>query len=149
MQNQKQPNTVPMLFRTHAQLEMRKTQDSGCLCKPCESFTLLHRGVTGACAAIQKILDRIRDTENLSTKTKFQKSVLEKIKDVIATPSKYDTVVEYLQPCLSTGKLEGVAYICLIETGGGADGEKGCNICGFKQWWSNVLKKAFSMMTVQ
>ena len=72
-----------------------------------------------------------------------------KIKDVISTPSKYDTVVKCLQPCLSTDKLEGAAHKCLIGMGGGADEEKGCNICGFKQWWSNDLKKIFSMMTVQ
>ena len=96
---------------------MRKAQDSGCLCKSCKSFALLRRGATGACATIQTVLDKIRDTNNLSTEAKSQKSVLEEIKDVIAVPSKYDTVVKCLQLCLSTGNLEGPAYKCLLGKG--------------------------------
>ena len=141
MKNPKMPNTAPMLFRTHAPWEMRKAQDSGCLCKSCYSFHLLRRGVTGACAAIVKVLARIGTGENLSSQAVSQKHVLEKIKDVIETPSKYDTVVKCLQPCLASGKLEDASYKCLIGECAGKSGGNGCSICGFRQWWSNDLKK--------
>ena len=110
MHNPKQPNTAPMLFCNNAPWGMRKAQDMGCLCKPCESFHLLRKGVTGACAAIEKLLERMRSKPDLSTGTRSQISVLKKIKDVIATPSKYDPVVKCLSLCLSTGKLEGTAH---------------------------------------
>ena len=76
MQNQNQPNTAPMLFRKHAPWEMRKAQDSGCLCKTCESFHLLRRGVRAACATIDKITDRVRLSENLSDKMESQLGIL-------------------------------------------------------------------------
>ena len=60
---------------------------------------------------------------------------------MIETPSKYDTVVKCLQPCLTTGKLEDAAYKCLLGECTGADGSNGCNVCGFRQWWSKDLKK--------
>ena len=72
----------------------------------------------------------------MSSEAESHKRVVEKIKDVIETPSKYDTVVKCLQPCVTTGKLEDVSYKCLI--GECADD---CNVCGFRQWWSNDLKK--------
>ena len=140
MHNPKQPNTAPMLFCNNAPWGMRKAQDMGCLCKPCENFHLLRRGVTGACAAIDKLLDRMRSKTDLSTETRSQISVLEKIKDVIVTPSKYDTVVKCLGPCLSTGKLEGAAHKCLIGKCKGKDAGASCDRCGFRQWWSKDLK---------
>ena len=54
MQNEKQPHTAPMLFRSNAPWEMRKAKDSGCLCKDCKRFHLVRRGVIGASAAIEK-----------------------------------------------------------------------------------------------
>ena len=141
MQNPKLPYTAPMLFRNHAPWEMRKKQDSGCLCKSCHSFHLLRRGVTGACVAIGQIIDRVRAADFLSAETEHQIGVLEKMKDVIETPSKYDTVVKCLGPCLCSGKLEGAAHKCLIGKGTGEDQGKGCDVCGFRMWWSKDLKK--------
>ena len=70
-----------------------------------------------------------------------EEHVLEKIKNVIETPSKYDTAVKCLQPCFASGKLEDVSYKCLIGECAGDSGGNGCSICGFRQWWSNDLKK--------
>ena len=139
MQNKKQPNAAPMLFRKNAPWEMRKAQDSGFLCKAREIFHLLLRGVIGACAAIDKLIDRLRSLGALSEETCSQFDVLAQIKDVIATPRKYDTIVKCLKPCLNTNKLESAVHTCL-------DG-KACNACGFRQWWSKSLKKNFSMLT--
>ena len=54
IQNPKLPNTAPMILYNNVPWEMRKAKDSGCLCKECESFHLLRRGVTGAWVAIVK-----------------------------------------------------------------------------------------------
>ena len=126
MQNKNLPNTAPMLFRTHARWEMRKALDSGCLCKACESFHLLRRGVLDACSEIGKIIDRVKFRGSVSEETESQLRVLKKIEDVLATPRKYDTVVKFLKPCLDSDKLESAKYKCLIS------GESGCPICGFK-----------------
>ena len=48
MQNPKQPNTAPMLFRNNAPWEMRKAQDTGCLCKPCENVSLIASRCNGS-----------------------------------------------------------------------------------------------------
>ena len=113
MQNKKLPNTAPMLFWNNTPWEMQKAQDSGCLCKGCESFHMLRRGVVGACAAIDKIINRLRSLSPLSRETRSQVDVLNKIKDVVSTPSKYDTIVKCLKPCLKTEKLEHAACTCL------------------------------------
>ena len=112
---------------------MRKAQDSGCLCKACEIFHLLRCGVIGACEAIDKLIDRLRSLGALSEETCSQVDVLAQIKDFISTPSKYDTIVKCLKTCLNTNKLESAIHTCL-------DG-KACNACGFRQWWSKILKK--------
>ena len=112
---------------------MRKAQNSGCLCKACEIFHLLLCGVIGACTYINKLIDRLRSLGALSEDTCSQVDVLAQIKDVIATPSKYDTTVKCLKPYLNTIKLESSVHTCL-------DG-KACNACGFRKWWSKSLKK--------
>ena len=88
MQNQKQPNTATMLFRNHAPWEMRKAQDSGCLCKQCKGVHLLRRGVPGACAAIDNIVDRVTLQGSVTRETQSQLDILKKIKDMLTTPSK-------------------------------------------------------------
>jgi len=133
MQNPKLPNTAPMIFHNNAPWEMRKAKDSGCLCKDCESFHLLRRGVTGACAAIVKILDRVKLILQPSTELQSSINYLSKIKDVISTLSGYETIVKCLQPCLLSNKLENSDFICLNG--------KSCKACGFRQWWSNGLRK--------
>ena len=133
MQNVKQPNTAPMIFRCNAPWEMRKANDSGCLCKDCESFHLLRRGVLGACVAIDKVLERLEVSVVGSTDVGRMHAYLTVIKDVIGTPSKYDTIVKCLKPCLNSDKLEHASSVCLNK--------KVCVKCGFRQWWSNGLKQ--------
>jgi len=70
IQDSEQPHTAPMLFQNNAPWEMRKARDSGCLCKDCESFHVLRRGVIGACASIDTIVDRIE----LSSVTKKRRA---------------------------------------------------------------------------
>ena len=96
MKNLKLPNTAPMIFHNNAPWEMRKAKDSGCLCKDCESFHLLRRGVTGACVAIQKILDRVKGVIQPCTELQSSIDYLSKIKDVISTPTGYETIVRCL-----------------------------------------------------
>ena len=112
---------------------MRKAKDSGCLCKDCESFHLLRRGVTGACVAIVKILDQMKSVLHPAAELVSSIEYLSKIKDVISTPSGYETIVKCLQPCLVSNKLENAAFVCLNK--------KACKVCGFRQWWSNGLRK--------
>jgi hypothetical protein len=108
--------------------------DTGCLCKDCESFHLLRRGTTGACAAIDKIVERMNLPGNNTNEMRVELDQLIKIKEIISTPSKYDTIVKYLQPCLVSDKLEDAKYTCLL-------GDE-CESCGFRQWWSNGLRSS-------
>ena len=62
---------------------MRKATDSGCLCKDCDSFHLLRRGVTGACVAIVKILDQMKSVLRPSAELLSSIEYLSKVKDVI------------------------------------------------------------------
>ena len=133
MQNPKLPNTAPMIFHNNAPWEMRKAKDSGCLCKDCESFHLLRRGVTGASAVIVKILERAKGILQPSIELQSSIDYLSKIKDVLSTPSGYETIVKCLQPCLVSKKLENADAVCLNG--------KSCKACGFRQWWSNGLRK--------
>ena len=126
------PYTAPTKFRTNAPWEMRKALDTGCLCKDCESFHLLRRGVTGACAAIDKITERVKLPGNVTAEVSAQMDILVKIKEILSTPSKYDTIVKCLKPCLETDKLEDAKQTCL-------DGNE-CDSCGFRHWWSNGLR---------
>ena len=135
LQDPARPNTAPMIFRTNAPWEMRKARDSGCLCKDCESFHALRRGVTGACASIDKIVERIEaGSKAQKEKAEDDLVLLRSIKDVIATPSKYDTIVACLQPCLTTNKLEDAKPDCI-------DGHE-CTACGFRRLWSDGLRKS-------
>ena len=126
MCNPNMPNTAPMLFRNHTPWETRKALDTGCLCKDCESFHFLQRGITGACAAVDKIIERAGAAD-----VSIEITQLIKIKDMLSTPSNYDTMVKYLKPCLETDKLEDTKHSCL-------HGEE-CEPCGFHQWRSNGL----------
>ena len=107
--------------------------DEGCLCKSCESFHCLKRGTVGACSAIDIISKRIEES-SVGSRRKATKdlTILHRIKDILATPSKYDTIVECLQPCLSSQKLEDAKPLCLIQDG--------CDMCGFDQLWSDGLR---------
>jgi hypothetical protein len=49
---------------------------------------------------------------------------LSKIKDVISTPSGYETIVKCLQPCLVSNRLENAASVCLNK--------KACKACRFR-----------------
>ena len=55
-------------------------------------------------------IDRVRLRGNVSAFTETQLGVLEKIKDVLATPRKYDTVVKCLYPVwqLTSSKVQHV-----------------------------------------
>ena len=129
MQNTKLPNTALMLFHNHAPWEMIKALDTGCLCKDCEIFHLLRRGITGACVALDKIVERAGTAE-----MSVEITQLIKIKDILSTTSKYDTIVKCLKPCLETDKLEDVKHSCL-------HGEE-CESYDFCQWWPNGLRKS-------
>ena len=129
------PYTAPTKFRTNAPWEMRKMFDEGCLCKSCESFHCLRRGLIGASAAIDLIVKRIEES-SVGSRRKATKDLemLQRIKSILATPSKYDTIVECLQPCLCSRKLEDAKPLCLLANG--------CDKCGFKQLWSGGLRAA-------
>ena len=122
IQDLERPYTAPMVFRNNAPWEMRKARDSGCLCKDCESFHVLRRGVIGACTSIDTIVDRV-GSSSVAKKRRAEKSLslLKQIKEVIQTPSKYDCIVACLQPCLSSNKLEDAKPDCV-------DGDK-CTEC--------------------
>ena len=124
MQNKNQPNTAPIIFCDNVPWEMRKVKDSGCLYKQCGSFHLFHIGMTCACAAIYKILTKMQNLNNITAEVTGQINVLVKIKDVIATPSKHNTCVKCLKPCLRSEKLENAAYTCLNK--------HDCGICGLR-----------------
>ena len=87
---------------------MRKALDTGCLCKYCESFHLLRRGITGVCDTLDKIVERAGTAE-----VSVEITQLIKIKDILSTSSKYDTMVKCLKPCLETDKLEDAKHSCL------------------------------------
>ena len=133
MQYLKIPNTAPMMFRNNAPWEMKKAKDSGCLCKDCKIVHLIRQGVTGACVAIVKILDLTKSVLHPAAELVSSIEYLSKIKDVISTPSGYETIVKCLQPCLVSNKLENAAVVGLNK--------KACKVCGFRQWWSNGLRK--------
>ena len=57
---------------------------------------------------------------------------LKQIKAILSTPSKYDTIVKCLQPCLASGKLEDAKPTCL------AGNE--CDEYGFGKLWSDGLR---------
>jgi len=54
--------------------------------------------------------------------------------EILSTPSKYDTIVKCLKPCLETDKLEDAKQTCLSRNE--------CDSCGFRQWWSNGLRNS-------
>ena len=132
--NEKKPNTCPRIIRDNAPWEMRKATSSSCLCSGCEGMNACRRGVTGACAAIDDIAKIVQSTKDTSDESISRDLVrLIEIKEIISQPSKYDTIVACLQPCLSTNKLEDAKYSCL----NGQD----CSSCGFRRLWSNGLRK--------
>ena len=124
MRNVKMPNTAPMRFRSNAPWKMHKAMDTGCLCKDCVNFHLLRRGTTGACAAIDKIVGRMNLPSNNTVEMRVKLDQLIKIKEIIPTPNKYDTIVKCLHPCLVSDKLDDAKYTCLL-------GDE-CESCGFR-----------------
>ena len=111
---------------------MRKAIDSGCLCKDCKTIHLVCQGVVGASAVIDNIVERVESSAIMSTQTRYDLDMLTKTNDILSTPSKYDTVVKCLKPCLHTNKLKNAAHVCL---------DRGkCETCGFHQWWSKGLR---------
>ena len=127
------PNTAPMIFHTNAPWEMRKALDSGCLCKDCETFHSLRRGLVGACTAIDTISARI-ELSNIATRRKATDDLvhLKQTKAILSPPSKCDTIVKCLHPCLASGKLEDVKPTCLASNE--------CDECGFGKLWSEDLR---------
>ena len=118
-------NIAAMIFRTNTPCEMRKVHDAGCLCKDCQSFHALWHVMVGACTVISKITERLESsTLSLQQNVEGDIALLSKIEDVLATPSKYDTIVTCLQPRLTTNKLKD-AMPAYLE-------EDGCNKCGFR-----------------
>ncbi|KAL7534418.1 hypothetical protein ACHAXR_005863 [Thalassiosira sp. AJA248-18] len=129
----KRPHTCPRILRDYAPWEMRKADDSSCLCIECEGMNALSRGVTGACVVIDAITKRVESTNVINASTARDLNSLKDIRDIISMPSKYDKVVACLKSCLPTGRLEDAKYSCL----NGRD----CQMCGFRRKWSNGLKK--------
>ena len=133
-QSESKPNTCPKIVRNNAPWEMRKVTSSSYLCSGCEGMNALRRGVTEACAAIDAIEELVQSTKDTRDESVSRDLVsLMEIKEIISKPSKYDTIVACLQPCLSTNKLEDAEYACLH----GQD----CSKCGFRRLWSNGLIK--------
>ena len=120
---------VPRVFRETAPFEMKKAADTGCLCIHCEGMNELRRESKGAASQIEAILQRTKHTLNASMTAQ-----LGRIKFIISMPSKYESIVECLGPCLpSGGKLEVVKYSCI-------NGSE-CPKYGFRQLWSVQLRQ--------
>ncbi len=94
----------------------------------CEGMNALLRGVSGATAVINTIVERVG--ANPDNETEIHR--LMTIKELINVPSKYDMCVEILKPCLPTGKLEDAEQKCLDGT---------CTTCGFERLWSRTLRR--------
>jgi len=105
----------------------------GIYAKNCDSFHCLKRGTVGAFSAIDIISKRIEEN-SVGSRRKATKDLptLHRIKDILATSSKYDTIVECLQPCVFSQKLEDAKPFCLIQDG--------CDMCGCDQLWSGGLR---------
>ena len=127
------PYTAPTKFSSNAPWEMQKMFDKGCLCKSCESFYCLRRVLIGACTAIDLIVKQIEES-SIGSRQKATKDleILQQIKSILSTPSKYDATLECLQPCLCSRKLEDATPLCLLASG--------CNTCGFKKLWYGGLR---------
>ena len=96
-------------------------------------FPLSERGTIGACAVIDLITTRIEESSIVSgCKSTKDLETLQLIKDILSTPSKYDIIVECLQPYFSSRKLEDAKPSCLLDVG--------CDKCGFNQLWSGGLR---------
>ena len=108
---------------------MKKAHDTGCCCICCEGFNELRRGTNGAISKIDAILDRVI-SDRASNVNADLVSYLAKVKGIIAMPSKYDSIVACLDPCLGCdAKLKSAQFSCI-------NGNE-CNACGFWQLWSS------------
>eukprot|EP00984_Skeletonema_dohrnii_P017124 scaffold7728_cov75-Skeletonema_dohrnii-CCMP3373.AAC.2 len=135
LRNDKQPNKCPMLLYTHAPWEMVKARDVSCLCINCEGMNATMRGVSGATAAIDSIIERVGTSVGVETEV----ARLMKIRNIINTPSKYDMCVECLKPCLASDKLEDAEHKCIDGT---------CDQCGFQRQWSQTLRRKLFVHTL-
>ena len=93
---------------------MKNATSSSCLCSSSKGMDACRRGATGACAeidAITKIVQSTKDTSDESVSRDLMRLI--EVKEVISQKPKYDMIVVYLQPCLSTHKLEDIKYLCL------------------------------------
>ena len=134
--NEKMPNTCPRILRDNSPWEMRRAHDSSCLCINCEGMNVLRRGVSAACTAIDTIIANAIDSiDNNNDVSIISNDIfrLNEIREIISMPSKYDTIVSCLKPCLSTGELEDANERCING--------KDCVRCGFRRLWSNGLRK--------
>ena len=66
--------------------------------------------------------EKVRDLEHLN-----------KIRDTVFTPCKYDSCMACINPCLASDKLEDAKHYCFT-------GE--CNTCGFRILWSLGIRRA-------
>ena len=131
--NEKRPYLTPHTFRENAPFQMKKAHDIGCCCIFCEGFNELRRGANGVIAKIDAILDKMK-AARMSDANAALVSLLDKVKHIIALPSKYDTIVACLHPCLaSDAKLESAQFSCI-------NGSE-CHACGFRQLWSSQIRK--------
>ena len=73
----------------------------------------MRRGVVGSNAAIDNSVERAKSSDIMSTQTRYDLNRLTKINDILSMPSKYDTVVKCLKPCLYPNKLEDAAHVYL------------------------------------
>lgn len=127
--NAKQPHTAPRIFRECKPAEMKKGKDAGCLCIKCEGFQGLFRGASQACTKIDEVITRLdahKSGPSGSIVTRAT-SLLEKISEILSSPSKYQAIVSCLHPCLkSDDKLESAKYSCINNK---------CERCGFRRLW--------------
>ena len=132
--DRKRPHLAPRVFRENAPFQMKKAHDTGCCCIECEGMNELKRGSNGAAAKIEEILKRLQSSVTRSANPALT-STLAKIRYIITKPSKYESIVACLHPCLPCdGKLERAKFECIKG--------RQCTECGFRQLWSNDVRKA-------
>ena len=130
----KQPHLAPRVFRENDPFQMKKAHDTGCCCIECEGMNELKRGSNGAAAKIEEVMKRLQSSVTRSANPALT-STLAKIRDIITKPSKYESIVACLHPCLPCdGKLERAKFECIKG--------RQCTECGFRQLWSNDVRKA-------
>ena len=95
----------------------------------------LRRGGNSACTIIKNIAERVANNASSprASVVTHTLSQLDRISDIISKPSKYESIVACLHPCLSAdSKLEQAKFSCICGSN--------CSRCGFRQLWSKDLR---------